>query len=73
MRVFSTMLLAGLATVGVAAAAAPARADYYDWRRHEYWEHERAREQAWREHEWRERAWHRHVWLEEHRPYGYWR
>ncbi len=43
-----SLVLAVLGSVFFLSAAAPAFADYDDWRRHERREHE------WREHEWRE-------------------
>lgn len=46
------LVLAALGSVFVLGAAAPAFADYDDWRRHERRDHE------WREHEWRERREH---------------
>jgi len=61
-----TLTLSLLAAAFISAAAAPAFADWGDWRRREAWEHRRHewaerrwREHEWREHEWRERrAWH---------------
>ncbi len=44
-----SVVLAALGSVFIIGAAAPAFADYDDWRRHERREHQ------WREHEWRER------------------
>lgn len=60
-----TLILAALGAVFVAGAVSPARADYDDWRRREWREHQ-WRERAWREHQWREQAW-----RERHQPYYY--
>ena len=50
------VLLAAVGALGVAAACAPARAEWDDdgWRHHE-WRERQWQEQRWREHEWRER------------------